>query len=158
MIAPGATDSAARARLHRFARIGLVVGLVIGLLFLIWGFFPAPSIPSTRLVAWHLTGYGGPQFDPAAAEATGVVRVFVGAWPTEYRQGDDSWLKPPTIIYAPWSVTIGLVTTDSYANPPSGIHSWYDTGGWIDVQLLTPLGGRALFDGSTNPPEPRLYR
>ena len=155
MITPDATVLEPWVRQRRFAKIGVL--LIALILLAAWLYFPALSIPSDRLVGWQLTGYGEPQSDPTTAQTIGVVRVFIASWPVEYPQGDDSWLATPAIVYTPWSVTITMHTTDAYANRPGKTHGWYDTGGWVDVRLGMPLGGRVLFDGSTLAPEPRLY-
>jgi hypothetical protein len=83
-----------------------------------------------------------------------TIEVFVGSWPTEYRQGDDSWLEQ-RVVETPMTVTITLFTTDAYESLPWQGHGWYDTGGSVMVHLHAPLGGRMLFDGSGFPPQPR---
>ncbi len=153
------TASASRTRRRRFASVGLLVaGVVMVVVVAAWLLFPALSIPSARLMGWQLHGFNGTGFDPTTAQTTDVVRVAVAVWPTEYPATDDSWLATPAVTYTPWSVTITLHTSDSYASLIAGkIFGLYDTGGWVDVHLSEPLGGRALFDGSTFPPTARPY-
>jgi hypothetical protein len=80
---------------------------------------------------------------------------------------DDSWLAPPAISYTPWSVTITMHTTDAFAatttcgggNDNTGMFGiMRDVGIPVAVQLREPLGGRALFDGSSSPSAARPYR
>lgn len=50
-------------------------------------------------------------------------------------------------------MTVTLHTTGAF--DPLQMRGWYDTGGWVNVQLSEPLGGRMLFDGSQLLPVPR---
>jgi hypothetical protein len=132
------------------AGVALLVGALAARLF-----FPALSIPSNRLTGWQMHGFLGQGFDPTTAQTTTVVRVAVAQWPVEFAQGDSSWLARPEVTYTPWSVTITLYTSDAFTGQK--VRGWFDTGGWVDVLLKEPLGGRALFDGSTFPPAARPY-
>jgi hypothetical protein len=118
---------------------------------------------SSQTIAWRPSaGIGGPGFDPATAQATTVVNVEV-QWPGCVDFGDYSWLTPE-VSYMPWSVTITLRTTDTYAAKCSkgadgqpAVIGYYLSDLSFPVQLSEPLGGRALFDGSTVPATER-YR
>ena len=142
---------------RRMMPIGLVIAGVVMLVALGGAMllFPAVPAPSSRLIGWQLHGFMGRGFDPTTAQTTEVVRVAVTQWPSEFDQTDSSWLATPVVTYTPWSVTITLYTSDTFAQQKR--HGWYDTGGWVDVQLTEPLGGRPLFDGSKFPPAARPY-
>lgn len=156
--------AAPRTRLRHFARVGImVVGVVMLVAVAAWLLLPSPSLPWER-IGWQLDGFPGPAFDPTTAQTTTVIPVYIASWPAEYAADDDSWLATPAITYTPWGVIITLHASDSFgcagkmARPLSGgasISCWYDTGGWVPVHLSEPLGGRALFDGSTLPPAAR---
>ena len=150
----GATPRTSRRRL---VPVGLVIGgvallVALGAAMLL---FPAAPVPSSRFIGWQLHGFMGRGFDPTTAQTTQVVRVAVTQWPSEFDQTDSSWLATPLVTYTPWSVTITLYTSDTFSQQKR--HGWYDTGGWVDVQLTEPLGGRPLFDGSRFPPAARPY-
>ena len=154
---PPAPASASRTRFRRsvptglkVAGVAMVVALAGALLL-----FPGVPVPSSRLVAWQLHGFAGPGFDPTTAQTSYVVRVAVARWPTEFDQNNSSWLATPVVTYTPLSVTITLYTTESFSQ--KRMYSWFDTGGWVDVQLTEPLGRRMLFDGSNFPLAVRLY-
>lgn len=71
---------------------------------------PLPS----HTVSWEpAAGLMGHPFDPATATAATVANVEV-QWPACVEIGDRSWLRPE-VSYTPWSVTITLHTTDTYA-------------------------------------------
>jgi hypothetical protein len=134
----------------------VVAGILVGALAALM-LSPSRSIPSSRLVAWQLHGYGGPGFDATTAETTRVIRVAVAQWPAD--STNSSWLAAPVVTYTPSSVTITLHTSDAYEARTAGKRvGFYDTGGWVEVALGEPLGGRALFDGSRSPAEARPYR
>jgi hypothetical protein len=148
-----ATGSARHSRLRRLGRVGIVVAaLIVGALAV--RLLVAP-FPSDRLVGWSLTGYGRPDFDSTTAQTTTVIPVFVGQWPTAPE--DATWLGRPAITYTPWAVFITMRTSDRFNSTRGTTRGWYDTGGWVDVRLSEPLGGRALFDGSGLILVPRLY-
>jgi hypothetical protein len=138
---------------HRGASVGaaLVAFVLIGALGA-WLLAPSLLIPPHRSVGWQVQGFGGRVSDTTATLTT--IEVFVRSWPTEYKQGDDSWLEQ-RVIETPMTVTIMLYTTDAYEALPWQHHGWYDTGGSVMVHLRAPLGGRMLFDGSGFPPQPR---
>jgi hypothetical protein len=146
-----------QTRLRRFGPLGLVVAGVVMFVALAAALllFPAVPVLSYRLMGWELHGFAGRGFDPTTAQTTDVVRVAVAQWPTEFDQGDSSWLATPLVTYTPWSVTITLYTTDAFTQQK--MHGWYDTGGWVNVKLSEPLRGRMLFDGSKFPPAARRY-
>jgi hypothetical protein len=129
----------------------LLVGLVIAGALAAWMLVPSMLIPPHRAVGWQLQGFPGRVSDTAGTSM--AIQVHVASWPTEYRQGDDSWLAQ-SVIETPWTVTIALHTSDAYESLTVQ-RGWFDTGGWVTIHLLMPLGGRMLFDGSGVPPQPR---
>jgi hypothetical protein len=139
-------------RVRRGALVGtaLVALVIIGAL-VAWLIAPSLLIPSHRMVGWQLQGFPGRVSDTAAARTT--LEVFVASWPTEFMQGDDSWLEK-RVIETPLTVTITLHTSDAYESRPWQ-RGWFDTGGSVIVHLSAPLGGRLLFDGSGFPPQTR---
>ena len=162
MIPPPAAASTRRTRLPRYAPdvVIVAVGVVLALVTA-WMFIPYLSFPSSRLVGWQLPGgLGAPGVD-SSAQTTMVIPMSVD-WPpcapmwTGTDQSDDSWLGTPGITYTPWSVTITMHMKDSFI-VPTDCSSHYFSGLYVPVQLSEPLGGRALFDGSTIPPGARPY-
>jgi hypothetical protein len=159
-------NAAPRSRLRRIESVGLVVvGVVMLVAVAAWLLFPSPSLPWTR-IGWRLHAFGGPAFDPAMAQTTTEVKVYVASSPEGYIGDDVSWLATPAITYTPWGVIVTLHTSDSVpcggkeSRPlPGGgsVSCWYDVGEWVPVHLSEPLGGRALFDGSAFPPAARPY-
>jgi hypothetical protein len=147
--------SVTRTRSRRFAILGIVIAVIVVAVLAARPLFLALVYPSSRLVSWELHGVGGPQFDPAKAQTTTMVPVGIW-WPHSAPPPPDaSWLEP-IVDYTPWSVTITL-------------HAHFDVCGVkkcvpvylspisVPVYLSEPLGGRALFDGSTMPPAARPY-
>ena len=131
----------------------LLIGFVIVGTLAAWMLSPLLMAPPWRMVGWDVRGFPGRVSDTAGTSM--AIQVYVASWPTEYRQGDDSWLDQ-SVIETPWTVTIALHTSDAYDSGPAlRLRSYYDTGGWVTVHLLMPLGGRMLFDGSGVPPQPR---
>jgi hypothetical protein len=146
------TASAPPTGTRRGASVGAaLVGFVIIGALAAWLLAPSLMIPSQRMVDWQLQGFPGRVSDTAATRTT--IEVFVASWPTEFRQGDDSWLEQ-RVIETPMTVTITLHTSDAYESLPWQ-RGWFDTGGWVTVPLRAPLGGRLLFDGSGFPPQAR---
>jgi hypothetical protein len=148
---------APRWRSKRLVILGLVIALIVAGPLLVRLFFPALVYPSGQLVGWDLNGVGGPRFDPAQAQTATVVAVGVWVQGTPPLPLDSSYLEP-IITYTPWSVMITLRNphaVDCGALPCVG---GYTTTISYPVQLSEPLGGRALFDGSTFPPAARPYR
>lgn len=145
-----------RKRIRRTAQVGLViVAVVIVATLVAWLFVPSLSIPSWRLAGWQLAqGLDGHAFVPGPT--TTVIPVNLNRWPAcDQYQTAGSWLAPPQITYAPWSVTITLYSSDSF-KAAANCGGWYGFWGQpVDVQLSEPLGGRLLLDGSTLPPRPR---
>jgi 2',3'-cyclic-nucleotide 2'-phosphodiesterase (5'-nucleotidase family) len=149
--------------LRRFALVGLrevgrkplrvaVVGFVMVGAVAAWMFVPSLSIPSSRMVEWHLG-----DLDPTSAQTTTVIPVLVDRWPVEECYAPaDSWLGTPKITYTPWSVIITMRTTDAY--DPAKCGSFYTTNWSGKIQLSEPLAGRALLDGSTILPAARPLR
>jgi hypothetical protein len=137
---------------RRGASTGAVlVGFVIVGALAAWMLVPSMMIPPHRAVGWELQGFPGHVSDTAGIST--AIEVYVASWPTEYRQGDDSWLDQ-RVIETPWTVTIALQTSDAFESL-SARRGWFDTGGFVTIHLLMPLGGRMLFDGSGVPPQPR---
>ena len=89
-----------------------------------------------RAVGWQLQGFPGHVSDTAGFST--AIEVYVASWPTQYRQGDDSWLDQ-SVIETPWTVTIALHTSDAYESL-SAQRGWFDAGGWVTVHVLAPLG------------------
>ena len=148
LTAPAGTPTR-RAR-RAFLGASLVGLLIIGAL-LAWFIAPSLMIASHRMVPWQLQGFPGRVSNTAATGTT--LEVFIASWPTEFTQGDDSWLEQ-RVIETPLTVTVTLHTSDAYESLPWQ-RGWYDTGGSVMVHLSAPLAGRLLFDGSGFPPEPR---
>lgn len=130
---------------------------------------PAQSIPASRLLSWQLNRLPSwPGLDPARAQAMTAVSIEVdppGCAPIDV----GPWLADPIVTYTPWSVTITMHMSDTA--PPSSMSSspcpphqdlpvlgGYRMHNARNVQLREPLGGRALLDGSSFPPQARPYR
>jgi hypothetical protein len=120
---------------------------------------PGPLIPSSRLLNWQLSGGLLASSDPT------VVTIEV-EHPVCAPINVESWLADPIVSYTPWSVTITMHMNDtpdtancsSEQAPHQGplpIVGGYLTGIFYKVHLSEPLGGRALFDGSSLPPVAR---
>ena len=161
MIAPHTAAPESRTRLRRFVSIGLVlVGVVMLVAVAAWLLLPSSSVPPVRFVGWKLDyGYIGPAFDPATAQTTTGIPVEV-EWPACVRDpGGLSWLATPVVTYTPVSATIQLRMTDTAAATCADRHivGTYLSGIYLPVHLSEPLGGRALFDGSSSPAAARPY-
>ena len=119
---------------------------------------PAPGAPidPSQLLNWKLVGGLLGSSDPT------VVTIEVehpGCTPSSE---DMSWLADPIIATTPWSVTItmhmDLPTCKSQQTPHEGslpLVGGYLMGIIYRVHLGEPLGGRALYDGSSSPPAAR---
>jgi len=126
--------------------------------------------PKGTPIGWQLANLhsiGGPRGwdSPDEAKVATVVYLRTDWWPACHPYDDEtgpfansSWLTPD-ITYTPWSVTITMRINDSYSRKGDcGRFGFYDFWGLpVAVQLSEPLGGRALFDGSTFPLSPRPY-
>jgi 2',3'-cyclic-nucleotide 2'-phosphodiesterase (5'-nucleotidase family) len=124
----------------------VVVGAVAGALLAQW------RLSSSRLVEWHLG-----DLDPVTAQTATVIRIAIDEYPPEECYAPaDSWLETPTITYTPSAVIITMHRTEAYAR--SHCRGFYTTNWSGTVQLSEPLAGRALFDGSSSPPDPRPLR
>jgi len=157
VITPHTAAPESRTRLRGFVSIGLVlVGVVMLAAVAAWLLLPSSSV---RFVGWKLVyDYGGGlAFDPATAQTTTVIPVEA-EWPACAPYGV-SWLATPVVTYTPVSVTIQLRMTDTAAATCADSHNvgTYLSGVWLPVHLSEPLGGRALFDGSSSPPAARPY-
>ena len=160
MITPHTAAPESRTRLRRFVSIGLVlVGVVMLVAVAAWLLLPSSSVPPVRFVGWKLDyGYIGPAFDPATAQTTTVIPVEV-EWAPCVQGGLSSWLATPVVTYTPVSVMIQLRMTDTAAATCADRHpvGFYLSGIYLPVHLSEPLGGRALFDGSSSPAAARPY-
>ncbi len=159
MITPHTAAPESRTGLRRFVSIGLVlVGVVMLVAVAAWLLLRLSSVPPARFVGWKLDyGYGGPAFDPATAQTTTVIPVET-EWPACVPE-TVPWLATPVVTYTPQSVTIRLRMGDTAAAACADrpFDGFYLSGTYIAVQLSEPLGGRALFDGSSSPPAARPY-
>lgn len=152
---------APRTVLRRIAPVGIV------LVFVIVGALAALLFVQSQPEAW--VGWGSPGFYPATAQTATVVMVTVGVptciyWDAGRPRGDTSWLAPAAVTYTPSAVTITLRTSDAFdavcsetLNGRRVIGYILDVYASVRVPLTEPLGGRALFDGSTTPPAARPY-
>jgi hypothetical protein len=128
---------------------------------------PAVLLPSSRLLSWQLSSAFGPRLDSATAQTTTAVQIEVDHPGCTPSSGDPSWLAAPLVTYTPWSVTITMRMTDTFdatcfvRTDSSGrlpLVGSYLMGLIYPVQLSEPLGGRALYDGSSFLPAARPYR
>ena len=124
----------------------IATGAVAGYLF--------ASSPRGPALPWSLRGIGGANSSAAAMDVAdpNVVRVHIEQWPVEFDNGDDSWLTK-SVDEGGDTVTVTLRVSDNYRQRTEGQATigWFDTGGWVTIELSQPLGDRALFDGSTSP-------
>jgi 2',3'-cyclic-nucleotide 2'-phosphodiesterase (5'-nucleotidase family) len=148
---PGAP--ALRTRLRRNAPVWITVAVTVVVCSLAaWILIPRLSSPSSRLVEWHLG-----DLDPVTAQTATVIPITTDEYPPEECYAPaTSWLEAPEITYTPSSVIITMHKTDAYAHAHCA--GFYTTNWSGKVQLSEPLGGRALFDGSKSPPDPRPLR
>ena len=123
------------------------VGLLFAAALAAWMLAPSLMALPGRTVGWQLNGFPGRESDTTPTRTT--ISVYVPSWPTDYPQGDDSWLDRG-VIETPWTVTIALHTSSAFDTLPAQ-RGWFDTGGWVTVHVLAPIGGRMLFDGSGFP-------
>ena len=144
---------ASPTRLPRSLAVGIVlvtfiiVGAVAGQLFI-----RGRSAPASGTVEWHLG-----DLDPVTTQTATVIPISIDEWPVESCYAPaTAWLEAPEITYTPSSVVITMHKTDAYAHAHCA--GFYTTNWSGNVQLSEPLGGRALFDGSTSPPDPRPLR
>ena len=145
---------APRTGSRRLVILGLVIAIIVGTALVVRTTFPALVYPSWQLVGWGLDTGGVSRSEWEKARTTNV--LFVGIWVhgTPSLPLDASYLQP-LITYTPWSVIITL--RDPH---PVNCGSLPCVGGYTTtipypVQLSEPLGGRALFDGSSFPPQAR---
>ncbi len=158
----------------RMKRAALGVTTVVALAVAAWALLASgpvgPSampLPGTS-VSWRLNqGYAGQAFEPWTAMTTTVVPIEVD-YPTCITNGAGHWFDV-TVSYTSETVTIQVVMTPTAAahcpsQPyPHVLGSLPEVGGYLtgiyySVHLREPLGGRALFDGSTFPASARPYR
>lgn len=126
---------------------------------------PGLLIPSSRLLNWHLNSGTSGSRNASAVQTTTVVGIEVehpGCAPID----GGRWIADPIVSYTPWSVTITMHMNDtpevarcsSQQTPHEGslpLVGGYLMGVLVTVHLTEPLGGRALFDGSSFPPAER---
>ena len=160
MITPHTTAPESRTRLRRFVSIGLVlVGVVMLAAVAAWLLLLSSSVPPARFLGWKFVynDGGGVAFGPATAQTTTVIPVEVDD--PACVPGGISWLATPVVTYTPVSVTIQLRMTDTAAAACADNHfvGFYLSGIYLPVHLSEPLGGRALFDGSSSPAAARPY-
>ena len=150
-----------RPRVFLVGTFLLVAAVVLG----IWSSFGPKATP----IGWQLANLhsvGGPRGWDSLDEAKAATTVYLTTawWPSCHPYDDStgpfansSWLTPD-ISYSSGSVTITMRINDSLsANPECG-RGFYDYWGLpVAVQLREPLGGRALYDGSTVPVAARPY-
>lgn len=137
---------------------------------------PVPSAsPPADGVWWRLTGgpesvvgdgeAGAPRLDQTTVQTTTEIPIVTYyPWPGGLAAPDDSWLGTPTITYTPSAVIITMHVSASFTCGPP-VATIKQACGWSlepryvqkPVHLSEPLGGRALFDGSTNPPRQRWF-
>ena len=144
---------ALRTRLRRNAPFWITVAVTVVVCSLAaWTLIPRLTSPSSRLVEWHLG-----DLDPTTAQTATVIPITTDEYPPEECYAPAaSWLETPEITYTPSSVIITMHMTDAY--DPAKCGGFYTTNWSGKVQLSEPLGGRALFDGSKSPPDPRPLR
>jgi hypothetical protein len=150
---------APRTRSRRLVVLGLVISVVVAGVLVVRPIFPALVYPSRQLIRWDLElSPGEVRFDAVTAETT--TRFAVAIWypGSAPDPPDTSWLEP-IITYTPWSV---MITLHSRLSGPCDTTTLPCVGRYlktffIPIQLSEPLGGRALFDGSTFPPTARPY-
>ena len=155
----------------------VVVGLAtLAGAFAAWRLAPSPpASPRTGGVWWRLTGgpestsafgeAGAPVLDQTTVQTTTEIPI-VTYFPAPGGQlaTDDSWLGTPTITYTPMAVTITMHVSKSFScGKPTAtsrpVCGWSLEPRYVrdPVHLSEPLGGRALFDGSVNPPVQRWF-
>jgi hypothetical protein len=153
----------------RIRRRGFVVaGIVLLAVTVVLGARIALA-PKGKPIGWQLANIhsvGGPHGwdDLAAAKVATVVYLRTDWWPACHpfdemsgNVANSSWLQPD-IAYTAWSVTITMRIDDSYYQNAECGRGFYDYWGTpVAVPLSEPLGGRALFDGSTSPTAARPY-
>jgi len=124
----------------------VVVGAAAGALLAQW------RLSSSRSLEWHLGN-----LDPVTAQTATVIPIAIDEYPPEECYAPaGSWLETPTITYTRSSVIITMHKTEAYAH--AHCRGFYTTNWSGTVQLSEPLGGRALFDGSKFPADPRPLR
>lgn len=168
-----------RSRIRPFAIVGamVVAGVVVGALAArLLQPSPSPSSsPPADAVWWRLTGgpesvvadgeAGAPRLDETSVQTTTEIPIVTYyPWPGGLAAPDDSWLGTPTITYTPSAVIITMHVSVSFTcGPPMATTKracgWSLEPRYVQkpVHLSEPLGGRALFDGSTNPPQQRWF-
>jgi hypothetical protein len=152
-----------RSSHRRFVSARLVITGIAVLLgaFAAWRLATSHSTPT---VGWTLASApGAPAALPDAGNDTTIVLIRTDWWPGCSPWGDlgkdtndESWLTEE-VTYTPLSVTVTLHESDAYVATKCGLG--YDYWGIpVEIHLSEPLGGRAVFDGSSFPPAARPYR
>ena len=145
-----------------------VVLVVMVIAAMLVGAFGAARLlwPPLPTVGWFLADglVGGPSFDPSTAQTTTVVPIEV--YLLDRCAHEDAMLTQPEVSYTPTSVTITMrlnLTASALSACPALINGKVPVGRVLDVgvpvqvYLISPLAGRALFDGADDPPDPRPY-
>ena len=148
-------------------RISIFVVMVV-IAVLAGGFGAAlhvpPTLPPMPMVGWRLAdGFPvGPKFDPSQVRTMTDVPIDVDWLLCGPSQLTWSMLAAPQVSYTLRSVIITM-----HFNDPTGILNkcvdsgqvgiMLDTGLSVMVHLDSPLGGRKLLDGSTDPPKVEVY-
>ena len=133
----------------------LIISISVGLTGLRLPPAPGAPIEASQLLNWQRGGQGPKPSDPT------VVSIEV-EHPACAPPGPGPWIADPIIATTPWSVTItmhmDLPSCQSQQTPHEGslpLVGGYLSGIIYQVHLGEPLGGRALYDGSSFPPAAR---
>jgi hypothetical protein len=153
---------AARVAARRFATVAMGFLAILLVISLSVRFIdPGPQTASWRLLKWKLDS-GAFGSSTAATLQTTVVSIEVDHPPC-VANDSGPWIADPVIFSTPWAVTITMHMKDTAdtatCGPPRAPYrgslplvGGYLTGIFYEVHLGEPLGGRALFDGSSFPP------
>ena len=160
---------AARVAARRLATAAMgVLAILLVLSLSVYVVAPGAQIRPSRTLNWQLTGDAIKSVNAASVQTATVVSIEV-EHPVCPPNDTARWLDEPIISYTPWSVTITMHMNDAVVSPKCSSQqtphegSLPLVGGYLmgilyDVQLREPLGGRALFDGSSSPPAERSLR
>jgi hypothetical protein len=127
-------------------------------------FHVPPPLP--RIGWWPATGFPvGPKFDPSQVQTMTEVPIDVD-W-LDCGTGDVAGLEaasllPPQVRYTRTAVIITMRLNDPTGILNACVRSGHyeiilDVGLPVTVHLDSPLGGRTLLDGSTDPPQAPVY-
>lgn len=127
-----------------------------------------PSSPPLPTVGWWpADGFpSGPRFDPSQVQTMTVVPIAVDwleCFTPRHAELTVSMLATPEVSYTRTSVIITMRFNDpsgvlnNCVSPSTGASHYdivLDVGLPVEVHLDSPLRGRTLLDGSTDPPQP----